>query len=242
MQTKSYFEQILYCIYLFIYLSLMSAANTSTFTPSHFPYCTAVHLSVHFHSVWVQLQVVSCSSRAPGKALGHVLFIIIFKSQSKLNVRCISGILTKNKYNANKFKKKKKRPLQIGNCLQMASSVPIYGTSRLHSLFLLSHRAVTGVHMIDAISSFRLSSSPDEQIPNRLLLGECVKSLRSQECEFLREQTLNGDFRSDLQSVDLSVRSHQISSSSGVCPQDQGRTNRCLDLEWNILLTQKILK
>lgn len=91
--------------------------------------------------------------------------------------------------------------------------------------------------MIDAISSFGLSSSLDEQIPNRLHLGECVKSLRSQECEFLGELTLNGDLRSDLQSVDLGVRSHQIRSPRGI----REKLTDGWYLEWKMLLTRKIL-
>lgn len=43
-----------------------------------------------------------------------------------------------------------------------------------YSLFYLSHRAAIGVHMIDVVSSLRLSRLPDEQILYRLRFGECV--------------------------------------------------------------------
>ena len=42
------------------------------------------------------------------------------------------------------------------------------------SLFYLSHGAAIGVHMIDVVSSLRLSRLPDEQILYQLRFGECV--------------------------------------------------------------------
>ena len=73
----------------------------------------------------------------------------------------------------------------------------------------------TGVHMIDVVSSPRLSCSPDKQILHQLHFGECVESHKKVEALF-REWTPNGDLSPDLQSVDLSVRSCQISSPGGI--------------------------
>lgn len=50
-----------------------------------------------------------------------------------------------------------------------ASRRPLGGSSRLRFLFHLRRRAATGVHVMDALSSLRLSCSCDEEILYRLI-------------------------------------------------------------------------
>lgn len=82
-----------------------------------------------------------------------------------------------------------------------------------------------GLYMIDVVSSLRLSWCPDEQVLYRLHVGECIYSCCSQEKRSsFRAWTLNGNLSPDLQTVDSSVRSHQISSPGGILSREGGST------------------
>lgn len=92
--------------------------------------------------------------------------------------------------------------------------------------FISSHWAAIGVHMIDVVSSLRLSCSPDEEILYRLRFRECVSSHLSQVSS------------PNLQSVDVKRSSHQISSPGRIKSREEGRNQVC-SVQCLILLTEE---